>query len=155
VRFMRSLALTGLLVATAALLSGCSESGPKTYPVTGQVTMNGAALTGVNVQFYPVDGTASKFASGKVDAQGNYKLSSGAEGKEGAQPGKYKVYLTPEAAAAVAGQTYGGNTGGAQGSGGPPKIELNFPEAWSQPSSTPMDNVEVKEQSNTIDIEVK
>jgi hypothetical protein len=155
VMFLLRGAVVGSLAVLLLAIVGCKESGPTVYPVTGKVTMDNKPLTDVRVEFYPVDNDSTKHASGNVDEQGVYTLRSGAEGKEGAQPGKYKVYLSPVAAEVTEGGTYGNQQGGPGGqSSGPPMPKLTFPQQWSQPASTPLE-VEVKEQSNTIDIEVK
>jgi hypothetical protein len=137
---------------------GCKDGGPKVYPVTGTVTMDSKPLTNVIVQFSPIDNDGGKTASGQVDAQGKYTLYSGNEGRAGAQPGKYKVYLTAKVPdmgppSNDASKGYGPMKGGGSGSV-MPQAEITFPQAWSQPTTTPLE-VEVKQQDNTINIEVK
>ncbi|GIW94117.1 MAG: hypothetical protein KatS3mg110_2158 [Pirellulaceae bacterium] len=139
-----------------ALLAGCNrQTGPKVYPVSGQVTMNGQPVTDVVVNFMPVDNDPAKMASGQVDSSGNYQLRSGSQGSPGAQPGRYKVYLTPVAPVPTEGQSYGGQNPAAGGqSAGPPTAGSNLPQPWLSAATTPLE-VEVKPESNTINIDVK
>lgn len=143
----------GLLVAGVL---GCrGDTGPKVYPVKGQVTLNGQPLTDVIVNFSPIDGDPAKMASGQVDASGNYSLRSGPQGKEGAPPGRYKVYLTPVAPTPQEGQSYGGSGPQTPGeSAGPPQATTNIPQQWLSAASTPFE-AEVKAEPNTIPIDVK
>jgi hypothetical protein len=71
------------------LLVGCGKGGPKTYPVSGKITLkDGAPLTNGIVQFQSAEYTGS----GSVDANGNYTLSGTGEG-DGVPAGTYKVLL--------------------------------------------------------------
>jgi hypothetical protein len=95
------------------LAIGCSQTGPdrpKTYPVSGKVTLNGEPVEGATVAFQ-----AAKYsASGTTDASGTYKLTTFAAG-DGAVPGEYKVAVTKlEGGAAPAGAA-GGSGGLASG----------------------------------------
>jgi hypothetical protein len=117
--------------------------------------MNGQPLTDVVVNFAPVDGDPAKMASGQVDSSGKYTLRSGSEGRSGAQPGRYKVYLTPTAPVPQEGQSYGGGGPAAPGeSAGPPQAGSNIPQNWRSASTTPFE-VEVQAKPNEINIEVK
>lgn len=95
---------TGILLAAAALLlPGCGASTEQPdfvselVPVTGTVTLEGAPLEGVMVNFMPQEGNA--IAYGLTDASGKYSLQpqmSGQAEKEstGALPGEYQVYIS-------------------------------------------------------------
>jgi hypothetical protein len=65
------------------LIIGCS--GPNAASVSGNVTLDGQPLTTGMVSFYP-DGDGAP-ASGSIDANGNYSLSTGTD--VGLAPGKY------------------------------------------------------------------
>ena len=88
-----SMFLFGFLGAT---LAGCGQ-GAGLVPVTGKVTVDGKPLGTGSVTFHPdtaKGNTAPQLAAGEIDAQGNYKLVSGA--REGAPPGWYKVTVTAQ-----------------------------------------------------------
>jgi hypothetical protein len=146
IRFVRSsVALVGIVVAVG--LAGCSESGPKTVPVKGTLTIDGAPANDVTITFAPLDSSLPT-ASGPVK-NGAFELFSGAQGKPGAVPGKYKVVLAAsggdaeaEAAAYESGQ-----------SGPPPEPQLPFPEKY-QGAGTSDKEVEVTSGSNNIKIEI-
>lgn len=82
----------GLLLA-CLILTGCSESAPPVYPITGKVTFAGKAHPRLLVYFRPVDTPVNQFGAnmgvGETDAEGNLKVMSAAGG--GIQKGKYKV----------------------------------------------------------------
>ncbi len=81
-----------LVVLAAALVAGCSgSSGPKTVPAKGTLTINGQPGDNVQINLVPVNASLPP-ASGNV-TKGSFELFSGAEGKSGASPGKYKVTL--------------------------------------------------------------
>jgi hypothetical protein len=98
-----------LAVVGTVFAFGCEQAAdrPATYPVTGQVTLNGEPVDGATVTFVPSgEGQA---ASAVTDASGNYALSTfGAD--DGAVPGQYNVkivkYPGSEPAAAGAGGEY-------------------------------------------------
>ncbi len=88
----RVIAFLSLCVLVSCTL-GCGEAGPKTYPVTGKVTIGGEPADGLQITFEPADNTM-EIASGNVGADGTYTLYTGVSGKPGAMPGKYTVLLT-------------------------------------------------------------
>jgi hypothetical protein len=137
----RSLSLVSVAVVLIAAV-GC-DKGPNVYAVTGKVTIKGnPAPENTRVNFEPVgDG---ELAAGMVDASGNYKLYYGNEGREGAMPGKYKVYLAPDASS----EAYmSGPPSGVPGmpSAGP------IPKEYLSGASSPL-TVEVPESDTTIDV---
>jgi hypothetical protein len=140
-----SFLLLGL--AFVSLVIGCGDQGPAMYPVTGKLSIGGSAPQGVSLDFHPLG--SQQPASGVVDAQGNYTLYSGIEGKQGAEPGKFKVVLRQ-----ISGGTMEMYQQPASGTASaPPKVELSFPEEWASPETSPLE-VEVTSGSNKIDIEV-
>jgi hypothetical protein len=83
----------------AILTFGCGDSSGvgTTYPVSGEVTLDGNTLTVKNgtVVFYPdaAKGNTSTFEpTGAIDKNGRYTLNT--KGKKGAPPGWYKVVVT-------------------------------------------------------------
>ncbi|MGQ9762512.1 MAG: carboxypeptidase-like regulatory domain-containing protein [Thermogutta sp.] len=79
--------------------SGCTKkpSRPKTYPVRGTVTFNGAPVEGATVTFIPKEGVTGEpkpqAASGITDSSGRYTIGTFATG-DGAIPGEYLVKVT-------------------------------------------------------------
>ncbi|GAA4438367.1 carboxypeptidase-like regulatory domain-containing protein [Bremerella cremea] len=79
-----------------ATLLGCSRgSGLATYPVTGEVTMDGEVVEGATVTLVP-SSEAGRSASGITDAEGKFSVmtyvSPGVQ-PEGAMPGDYSVTI--------------------------------------------------------------
>ncbi|GAG42912.1 unnamed protein product [marine sediment metagenome] len=57
---------------SAVIFVGCGDSGPKRYPVTGEVTWEGQPLPDGDILFTPVDGgvpDAGKVIDGKFEMQ--------------------------------------------------------------------------------------
>lgn len=136
----------GIVAFSIALasLAGCGgPAGPETYPVTGKVTIDGKPADGLSITFNPVE-TGKDAAGGNVGADGTYTLYTGVEGKEGAQPGKYKVTLSDPS-----------DTSYMQSGGGDPtKIQGGrVPVEYKNSSTTPKE-VEVTAGPNTINIEI-
>lgn len=144
---MPKLACPALGLGLLVFLAGCGETGPSTYPVTGKLTIGGQAPQGVSLTFHPLG--SQQAASGVIDAQGNYTLFTGVDGKPGAEPGKYKVVLTQTGAGSM--EMYQGSGGG--NSSAAPVIKATFPEEWSK-AETSKKEVEVTSGDNKIDIEV-
>jgi hypothetical protein len=129
----------------AAGCGGGSGDAPSVYPVTGKVTQGGKPLENVQVNFVPSDDTGLP-SSGTTNADGVYTLSRHT-GDAGAKPGNYRIVLSDTAAAAS--QSNYSDT-----KGGPPKTaESRIPEKWQTAESSPQ-SVEVKAESNTIDIDL-
>ncbi len=86
-----------IVLATGA---GCGQksSGPKTYPVTGTVTLRGQPVEGAMVTFRAAGGQS---AVGTTDAAGRYLLTAGAAGR-GAVAGQYQVAIVKFKAAEAA-----------------------------------------------------
>ena len=98
-------------VVVLALMSavGCSGSKdpnrPKTFPVSGVVTLGGTPVDGATVTFQLADHKGSSV--GTTDASGKYQLSTFG-GNDGARPGDYKIsivkYDRPAAQALIPGK---------------------------------------------------
>jgi 5-hydroxyisourate hydrolase-like protein (transthyretin family) len=78
-----------------ALISavGCGESGPKKYPVSGAVTVNGKPAALMRVQFTHADQSLPgnlKMPVGMTDEAGVFHLSTSGD-RDGAVPGEYTV----------------------------------------------------------------
>lgn len=93
---MRRMILQPLILLTMVAAVGCTSGGgdtnrPKTYPVTGTVTLDGAPVAGASVKFQLADGSRS--ALGTTDASGKYTLTT-FEAGDGAVAGEYRVAVT-------------------------------------------------------------
>ncbi|MGQ9506150.1 MAG: carboxypeptidase-like regulatory domain-containing protein [Thermogutta sp.] len=139
---MKSLQRLLLMVAVSMLVPvfwiGCARgpAKPKTYSVTGTVTLNGQPVEGATVVFVPkaavqaAPGQATesgpRVATGETDAQGRYQLSTFSKG-DGAVPGEYlvKVFKYPKQQNPV------GTPGGAE------KEEYQPPAENVPPPATP------------------
>ena len=86
-------AAAGLAAAALLVLAGC---GPKFEyaEVQGKVTLDGQALSGVKVAFYPDNEGAEQlpYATGLTDGTGTYTLTA-VTGKPGALVGKNRVVV--------------------------------------------------------------
>ena len=141
------------LTAPLLLVIGCGPSGPKTYPVTGKVTIGGNPAPNVNIMFAPKtpDGTLQT-AGGSSDDSGNYTLFTGNQGKPGAMAGAYIVTVSESEDEEGAMAGYMSDEGGTQGG-----ADTSADPSTTADSKIPADfsmEVEVKAESNTINIEI-
>jgi hypothetical protein len=85
--------LVALVVLWNAGCGGDSDS-PNTVRVSGKVTLNGQPLTSGEVVFIPKEGGGlHRPGIGQLDDDGTFVLMS--FGKEGIEPGDYKVIVRP------------------------------------------------------------
>ncbi len=63
-----------ILALATAVVCGCGQAGPKTYPVSGTVSYQGKPLPLGIVMFVPKEGPPSKPAL--IDASGRYRLEA-------------------------------------------------------------------------------
>jgi len=75
--------------------AGCGGGGPELASVSGTVTLDGQPLSDAMVIFIPENG---RQAAARTDTAGKYVLTF-KEGRQGAEPGKYKVRITTGRAA--------------------------------------------------------
>lgn len=139
------LVIVGILAAGVGCGGGVTK--PKLYPVSGEVTVAGKPLADCGIQFISTKSPTLAFA-GTLDSDGQYTLADREDGRPGAEPGMYKVILQPSMEAAKKAMMAGGQTGPTTG---PP--DAGFPVEFSQAATSPKE-VEVKAESNTIDIEI-
>ena len=94
--FLRATFGAVCLAAIALLVAGCSGGQQPTAPVSGKVTHNGEAVTSGIISFSPIaaDGEGVKAASGVVQSDGSYTLTTYAE-NDGAVIGKHRVLYSP------------------------------------------------------------
>jgi hypothetical protein len=161
-----------VLLAITALASGCGDSNPKTYPVSGVVTLDGKPVPGATVTFIP-DDSKSKSAATNCDAQGKYSMSTFKQG-DGAIPGSYKVIVakyqkgaeenpygdkppeaveqTPEAISEAYGKGYSGPPKGNAAKA--PKEWNDVPAKYSDLATSGLTFI-VELKDNTFNIELK
>ncbi len=165
IRTVKYCSFAGLVLTAVALamVTGCSrgDGRPKTYPVTGTVTLNGTPVDGATVVFVPKSpaqpgAQGPQAATGTTDASGKYVLGTFARG-DGAIPGEYLVrvfkypapppptggsgsseeeYVPPEESAAPA----------------PPPKNL-LPEKYANENTSGL-SFTVEPKSNTFDIQL-
>jgi len=73
-----------------ALLPGCGEGRPTCVPAAGQVLIDGQPLVAGQIRVIPTDARA---ASGKIDQQGRFTLTTFEQG-DGCVPGTHAVEIT-------------------------------------------------------------
>lgn len=161
-----------VLIALGAAVGGCGPSTPKTYPVTGTVTLDGKAVPGATVTFIS-DVATDKSAATTTDAQGKYAMSTFKQG-DGAVPGKYKVIVakyqkgaeenpygdnppeaveqTPDAISAAYGKGYAGPPKGNQAK--PVKEWNDIPDKYGDMAKSGL-TCTVEAKPTTYDIELK
>jgi hypothetical protein len=85
--------VTGVFSVFSLLMLGCSaDSGPKTVPVEGTVTLSGKPVEEATVTFAP-QFEGGRTAAGITDASGKFTLNPAGAGV-GAMPGTFKVTIT-------------------------------------------------------------
>ena len=125
-------------------VAGCGgDDGPKVYPVTGKVTIDGQPAADLFVHFTG-GGTDGSGVSG---TDGTFTVTSGSEGKPGLAPGTYQVYLQSKGG----GPSPGGEGGYDPTAGGSTDP---FPKKWGAAGTTPL-SVEVKTEATEVNVEVK
>lgn len=76
------------------LVAGCGDAQPTLVPVRGRVTMQGAPVKEVIVNFAPTGDTAGSGALGATNEDGQFELTD-VRGQLGAHPGDYRIHLYP------------------------------------------------------------
>ena len=142
----RSILTIAVLAALSA--SGCEEptdySGLDLVDVTGKVTMDGQPLPGVTVRF---EGPPNRFADGKTDAEGQYRLMYDST-KPGCMAGEKVVRIM--AGSVGEGSDEGSPVEGADGRVVPPV--QNIPSPYNSASKL---TASVSATSNTFDFDLK
>jgi len=90
-RIPTGFALAALVVLVVGCYSGTRR--PKTYKVTGTVTLKGQPLEGATVVFVPAEGATHEPATGITDAAGTFTLSTFLSG-DGAMAGDYRIKVS-------------------------------------------------------------
>ncbi len=120
------------------------------YPVSGKVTGGTGSLTGLLITFHPAKPSGMS-AIATIKEGGAYTLES-IDGRAGCAAGSYKVTfsLSPEATKEAMMKAM---SSAGKGKGGPPQVESPYPAKY-QTAETSDKTVEVKPETNTIDITI-
>jgi hypothetical protein len=82
------------MIFMLSVLAGCGDDDLGTrYRVSGHVTRQGQPVTKGSVNFMPVDLAHSRAASGEIQSDGSYALTTKDPG-DGALPGDYRVVIS-------------------------------------------------------------
>jgi hypothetical protein len=142
-----------LVALIAVVFVGCtSQTGPKTVPVKGTLTIDGAPAENITLSLAPLE-SSNPVATGVVSG-GAFELYSGVQGAKGAVPGKYKVVLAASGASSKeeAMKKYAGGAAGGN------KSELKaaalpFPEKYAS-SATSDKEVEITADGADLKIDI-
>jgi hypothetical protein len=140
--------LPSLALLAVVAMAGCS-SRAKLAEVTGKVTLKGAPLPRVMVEFIP-DGPTGPRASGTTDENGQYTLTCDDQ-RKGAMVGPNRVVLHD---LDVMGDKFLGRKMEQIGTkDGPTLKPSRIPEHFADVARTPLKK-EVKPEPNTIDLDL-
>ncbi|HVV99281.1 MAG TPA: hypothetical protein VHB77_03005 [Planctomycetaceae bacterium] len=132
---------------------GCGSGQVAVYPVSGQVTFKGSPMVGGGtISFVPIDADSGKGAGGKIDADGNYVMTTHRSG-DGAPAGKYRVlirqFVVVEPENVPDGQAPKGESAITQVA-----ESQRIPEAYANPQQSDL-TVEVESSQNEFDFDLK
>jgi hypothetical protein len=137
------------IVGSTVSIAGCGSGNPATVQIHGTIIYRGKPLQKAEVQFSPVGADSSKglrrIASGEVDAQGVYSLSTFTKG-DGVLPGDYAVTVTRIK-----------RKSSIDGGDSAAKVAPFVPEVYSRQEATPLKASVPAEASGTLrfDFELK
>ena len=80
-------------VALCLITAACDDGRPPMAPVTGRVTMDGAAVEGATVLFYAADGGSSRPGAGTTDGDGEFRVTTWTPG-DGGLIGSHRVTVS-------------------------------------------------------------
>jgi hypothetical protein len=140
----------GPMVLVLGMLIGCSgDDLGRRYRVSGHVTRKGQPVTKGTVNFMPVDLAKSRAASGEIQSDGSYTLTTQDPG-DGALAGDYRVVIS----LADVGELER-TAGGMPILNEPKKVQVKnlVPPKYSDPGQTVL-KCKVEPHSNTYDIDM-
>lgn len=160
-----------VLVTMTSIVCGCGPGTPKTYPVTGVLSLDDKPVPDATITFI-ADAGNNKSAATTSDAQGKYAISTFKQG-DGAVPGSYKIIVakyqkgaeenpygdnnppeveqTPEAISAAYGKGYAGPPKGNAAKA--PKEWNDVPAKYSDMAQSGL-TFTVEAKPNTFDIKL-
>ena len=123
--------IAGGLFVVAGAIGGCDRSsGPITIPIRGEVLYEGQPLKEGLVVYLPKNSDDSRQASGKIEANGSFVLTTFKKG-DGVVPGEYAIVVYPYDSPAGAERTREQIEAAAQT--GAPRPASMIPERYSDP----------------------
>jgi hypothetical protein len=146
-RITRGFGVSVFVGGLLAALAGCGAGGGGTYPVSGKVVFaDGQPVTAGQITFEPLDDKAGWTASGPIESDGSFAVSS-TDKLTGAKPGKYRVVITPP-------EEEAGLVEGEDGEGKAPTRPATIDPKFQNSETTSLE-AEVKPQSNTFTFTVE
>lgn len=121
------------LCIAITLVSGCGDSRPPTFVVTGVVTYRGMPVDGALVMFVPMGGRP---ASGQTDVKGRFTLLSFAPG-DGAVAGEHTVCIAKTAPSPID-----------KNNSPYPQTVMLLPECYATPMQSPLKATVTAQGSN-------
>lgn len=123
--------LRWLLFSSFILFAQGCDSGFKTVPVSGRVTLNDKPVANAGVLYVPIG--QGPTARAVTDQDGKYTLMTGK--LDGTAPGKYRVAVMKESASGVAVGADGLETA----PGAKNVVKQTLPAIFSDPNTTPLE----------------
>ena len=142
----------GFLILVLGVLDGCSDDDlGERYRVSGHVVRQGQPVTKGTVNFMPVDPKAGRTATGAIQSDGSYSLTTKDE-QDGALPGDYRVVVS---LVDVDDSKLEKTPGGMPILNQPKKVKVKnlVSPKYSDPSQTVL-KFKVEAHSNTYDIDM-
>jgi hypothetical protein len=146
------LSAAACLVLLLGILEGCSDDDlGERYRVSGVVTRKGQPVTDGTVNFMPVDMAKCRTATGPIQSDGSYTLTT-KDPNDGALVGDYRVVVS---LAEVDDSKLGKTPGGMPILNEPKKVKVKnlVSPKFSDPSQTVL-KFKVEPHSNTYDIDL-
>lgn len=140
------------LLALSAVAIGCNrQTGIVTIPIRGEVVYKGQLLATGLVVYLPTGGGAARQASGKIEADGKFVLTTFKAG-DGVVPGEYSIVVYPYDSPAGATRTREQMEAAAQSGAEKPKHII--PEKYSDPTASGLTDTVNDEHSGEKRIEL-
>ncbi len=142
----------GFLFLVLGILEGCSDDDlGQRYSVSGRVVRQGQPVTKGTVNFMPVDPKAGRTATGAIQSDGYYSLTT-KDQQDGALPGDYRVVVS---LVDVDESKLERTPGGMPILNQPKKVKVKnlVSSKYSDPSQTVL-KFKVETHSNTFDIDL-
>ena len=141
-----------VLIILVAFAAGCSDSGPKTYPVEGVITHNGEPVEGATVTFTAASATS---AMARTGAGGKYTLVA-TSGAAGAEEGTYTVTISKKEAVPTGRKVPGIGPDGEDAMVDEMAVKELLPTAYGSAQNTPLKNIAVEAKKlNTHDFNLE
>ncbi|MCC7085065.1 MAG: hypothetical protein IT427_08665 [Pirellulales bacterium] len=132
-----------------SLVVGCGQSGPKTIPVSGQVTYQGTAVPAGLIVFLPASDMECRPGRAFVQSDGSYRATTVKKG-DGLMAGEYRVSIMPAPLPNDVAQKKGSGPGGSNGENRPTPT---IPSRYGSPETSGLKlTVDASASSVTFDM---